>query len=58
MANTIAREKLKIIATPTCVYDVVTLFGLATRNIDRDVSVAVTVFAVVDKMYNPHGRSL
>ena len=58
MANTIPREKLQIIATATYVYYIMPLFSLTASKIDRNVSIAVPVIAVINEMNYSHWISL
>jgi hypothetical protein len=54
MANAISLKKRQIIATATGVNNVVTELSLATSQIYRNMSVAVTVTAVVNEVNNSH----
>jgi hypothetical protein len=57
MANAIQRKQFKIVAATAGIYDLMTLFGLTARKIDRDMRIPVAMIAVINKMNNSHSGS-
>src|SRR5260370_31808180 len=54
VANTVFFEQLEIIAAATRINDIVTMLRLHAGQIYRNVSVAVTVIAMINEMNNSH----
>jgi hypothetical protein len=54
VANTVFFEQLEIVATATRINDIMTMLRLHAGQIYRNVSVAVTVIAMINEMNNSH----